>query len=76
MTEEAIAAEDSLQKVSKVVILAMTESLIQSVTNSELVKLNKRKKKKNHRTKSNYDVAKFMNQAVLDERTNYKRFKK
>ncbi len=75
VTEEAIAAEESLQKVNKAAILAMTEFLVQSVTNSELVKLNRRKKKKTQRTKSNYNVARFMNQAVLDDRINNQRLK-
>ena len=75
VTEGAVAAEESLQKLGKAAILAMAESLIQSVTNSELVELNRRKKKKTQRTKGNYGVARFMNQAVLDERTENKRAK-
>lgn len=58
----------ALEKVGKAAIRAMAESTIQSITNSELVELNQRKKQKSTRAKGNYGTARFMNQAVLDER--------
>ncbi len=59
----------------KVVIQARAESLIQSFTNLKLVKHNRRKERKNNETKGNYGTAKFMSQAVLDERIESKKQK-
>ena len=57
-----------LQKVGKAAIRAMAESIIQGITNSKLIELNRRKQQKSTRLKGNYGAARFMNQAVIQER--------
>ncbi len=46
----------------------MAKSIIQGVTNAELIELNRRKQQKSNRLKGNYRAARFMNEAVLMER--------
>lgn len=58
----------ALNKVGKAVIRATAESTIQSTTNAEFLELNRRKQKKTKRVKGHYGQARYMNQAILDER--------
>ena len=53
---------------SKATISAMAESTIQSITNTELVELQRRKKAKASRLQGNYGGARVMNQCIVDER--------
>ena len=46
----------------------MAKSIIQGVTNAEIIELNRRKQQKSNRLKGNYGATRFMNEAVLMER--------
>ena len=53
---------------SKATISAMAESTVQSVTNSELLELNRRRKAKANQVQGNYGAARVMNQDINNER--------
>jgi len=53
---------------SKAALWTMMKSTIQNFINQKLLELNKRKKKKINWIKNNYDIARVMNQEIVDER--------
>ena len=59
---------NTLKKVGKAAMLAMAESAIHSVTNTELLALNQRKKTKAERPTASYGAARVINHDVINER--------